>query len=65
MVRASVSDDGIGFDTDIESDGLGLDNMAERVERGLGSLFIDSADGRGTVVHVAFPIEPPGEDERT
>ncbi len=64
MVRASVSDDGIGFDTDVESDGLGLDNMAERVDRGLGSLFIDSADGRGTVVHVAFPIKPPREDER-
>ncbi|MEE8496969.1 MAG: GAF domain-containing sensor histidine kinase [Acidimicrobiia bacterium] len=63
-VRATISDDGIGFDTDIESEGLGLDNMAERVERALGSLFIDSAKGRGTVVHVAFPMKPPEEDVR-
>ncbi len=58
VVRASISDDGTGFDTDQESEGLGLDNMAERVERTLGSLFIDSVPGRGTVVHVAFPLQP-------
>ena len=58
VVRASISDDGIGFDTDDESEGFGLDNMAERVEQATGSLFIDSIVGRGTVVHVAFPMRP-------
>lgn len=58
VVRASISDDGIGFDTESESEGLGLDNLAERVERAMGSLFIDSTPGRGTVVHVAFPMQP-------
>jgi signal transduction histidine kinase len=55
-VRASISDTGIGFDTDVVSQGLGLRNMNERVERSKGSIFIDSAPGKGTVVHVAFPI---------
>jgi len=57
-VRASVSDDGSGFDTTIASEGLGLANISERVERTQGSLFIDSAPGRGTVLHVAFPLQP-------
>jgi len=56
VVRASISDDGIGFDTSGESEGLGLNNMAERVEESMGSLFIDSVPGRGTVVHIAFPL---------
>ena len=57
VVRASISDDGTGFDTDEVSDGFGLDNMAERVEGITGSLFIDSVPGRGTVIHVAFPLQ--------
>lgn len=59
-VRVSVSDDGSGFDTDQDSSGLGLDNMGERVDRVEGSLFIDSAPGRGTVVHASFPVTDPG-----
>jgi signal transduction histidine kinase len=63
LVRASISDDGVGFDTDSASEGLGLANIAERIDRALGSLFIDSAPGRGTVIHVAFPMRPdrPGK----
>jgi signal transduction histidine kinase len=56
MIRASVSDDGVGFNTDLDSSGLGLTNMAERVDKASGSIFIDSAPGRGTVVHIALPL---------
>jgi signal transduction histidine kinase len=59
LIRASVSDDGSGFDTDLDFDGLGLTNMAERVEKAEGSMFIDSAPGKGTIVHVAFPFADP------
>jgi signal transduction histidine kinase len=59
MVRASVSDNGVGFDTDDDSSGLGLVNMAERIEGNQGSMFIDSAPGRGTIVHVALPMSTP------
>ena len=54
-VRVSISDNGAGFDTDVDYEGLGLANMSERVDRSEGSLFIDSAPGRGTVVHASFP----------
>jgi signal transduction histidine kinase len=57
MIRATVSDDGAGFDTGAEYDGLGLDNIAARVEKALGSLFIDSAPGKGTIVHIALPLD--------
>lgn len=56
-VRASVSDNGRGFEPEAEHDGLGLANMNARVAAADGSLFIDSAPGRGTVVHVAFPLD--------
>lgn len=62
IVRASISDDGRGFDTDEASDGFGLANMAERIERSHGSLFIDSVPGKGTVIHVAMPIRPVAEE---
>lgn len=55
-VRASVSDDGAGFDTSLDSEGLGLANMSERVDQVEGSLFIDSVPGRGTIVHASFPV---------
>ena len=58
LVRVSISDDGIGFDTDEDSDGFGLANMTERIDRMHGSLFIDSAPGKGTVVHAALPLRP-------
>ena len=59
-VRISVSDDGTGFDTDTESDGFGLANMGERIDRVNGSMFIDSVPGRGTIVHASFPISVTG-----
>lgn len=55
-VRVSVSDDGVGFDTSVESTGFGLANMGERIERSQGSMFIDSVPGRGTVMHASFPV---------
>jgi signal transduction histidine kinase len=55
-VRVSVSDDGAGFDTDANSDGFGLANMSERIDRVDGSMFIDSVPGRGTIVHASFPV---------
>lgn len=56
LVRASISDNGVGFDTDSRSNGLGLSNMAERVDKAGGNLFIDSTPGKGTIVHVALPM---------
>jgi signal transduction histidine kinase len=50
-----VSDDGVGFDQDIETEGFGLAGMSERVELLTGQLAIDSSPGTGTTVIVSLP----------
>jgi signal transduction histidine kinase len=53
-VCLEITDDGIGFDPETagQSGGMGLRNMAERVERLGGELEIKSAPGSGTAVRV-------------
>jgi signal transduction histidine kinase len=64
-----ISDDGIGFkpkkllNDKYISDGLGMMNMQESVEKLNGSFQIDSSNNSGTVIIVAFPIELFTEDE--
>jgi len=53
-VSVRVADDGRGFPTGSVS-GHGLLGMRERVELLGGSLTVDSAAGRGTVVHARLP----------
>jgi two-component system sensor histidine kinase UhpB len=50
-----ISDDGRGFDPAQGSEGLGLIGMRERVAGLGGTLAIDSAAGRGTVISVELP----------
>ena len=56
-----ISDDGIGFKPTLlmnkkyVSDGMGLMNMQERVERLNGAFYIDSSHNNGTVISVEFP----------
>lgn len=58
-VRASVEDDGKGFDAAIaaESSGLGLKLIKERVEMLGGNFEIDSAVGQGVRVNITIPTE--------
>lgn len=58
MIRASISDDGSGFDPDGDHEGFGLVNMRDRVADLEGSIFIDSVPDAGTVVHLALPLRP-------
>lgn len=55
-VVVSVADDGRGFDPARARRGMGLANMATRVEAAGGSFTVDSAAGRGTVVRASFPL---------
>lgn len=56
QVRLQVIDDGSGFDEDAaQAKGMGLRNMRERMEGAGGSLFIDSALGRGTRLLAVWP----------
>jgi signal transduction histidine kinase len=54
----AVSDDGVGFDNTRDSNGTGLQGMADRIDAIGGSLEITSAPGEGTTVLGRVPVEP-------
>ena len=61
-VRCSIEDDGVGFDvravhSDCKRRGLGLIGMQERLNGIGGTLWIDSARGRGTRLLIQLPAE--------
>jgi signal transduction histidine kinase len=55
----SVSDDGVGFDPGTAPLGLGLQNMADRVEALGGSVEILSTPGEGTTLTGKIPLGDP------
>ncbi|MCB0837741.1 MAG: sensor histidine kinase [Bacteroidetes bacterium] len=52
----TIEDDGIGFDSRAEADGIGLKNIHDRVEDLKGTLTIDSVKGKGTSIFVEIPV---------
>jgi signal transduction histidine kinase len=56
QLRFTVRDDGAGFDAATETSGTGLRGMTDRLDAVGGSLSIDSAPGRGTVVEGRVPV---------
>ena len=50
-----IDDDGRGFDADVTSWGMGLQNLRERVESLGGLLEVESTPGEGTTVRATFP----------
>jgi signal transduction histidine kinase len=59
VIRASVQDDGHGFDPAQEK-GLGMIGMQERVVHLGGQLRVDSEPGRGTIVLFELPLREAG-----
>ena len=61
-IRASVGDDGIGFDppaqTRIEARRIGVRGMRDRLALIGGTLEVRSAPGRGTTIVARVPIDP-------
>lgn len=53
----SVSDDGIGFDTNQQNEGIGLKNIKQRVESLNGKFTIQSTRGKNTSINIAIPIQ--------
>jgi signal transduction histidine kinase len=51
-----VTDDGVGFDPDQVSRGLGLGGMADRLEAIGGRLDVRSSPGAGTTIAGVVPI---------
>jgi two-component system, NarL family, sensor histidine kinase DevS len=51
-----IDDDGVGFDVDGPSRGMGLENLRARVEGLGGALTIVSIAGEGTTIRAALPV---------
>lgn len=51
----SIADDGNGFDTSKNKKGIGLKNMASRVEEVKGEIIFSSEPDKGTTVNVKIP----------
>lgn len=56
VLSMMVQDDGKGFDTVIKQSGNGLRNMRERALAVHGTIAIDSAPGKGSIIKLLFMI---------
>jgi signal transduction histidine kinase len=52
----AIIDDGVGFDTHIASEGIGLKNLKKRSESLNGKIEIESSIGKGTAIKVHFSL---------
>jgi len=51
-----VQDNGKGFDSNAVQTGMGLENIRKRVESYGGKMFISSAQGKGTEIHIELEL---------
>ncbi|MDB5203174.1 MAG: hypothetical protein JWQ27_2583 [Ferruginibacter sp.] len=51
-----ITDNGIGFDTQARRKGIGLSNINSRAGLYKGQLIISSEEGKGTSLHIEFPM---------
>jgi signal transduction histidine kinase len=66
LVKASVQDNGVGFNThQVRSAGLGLVGMEERIRALNGTLSVSSSPAKGTVVSLALPLMPEKNEPRS
>ena len=63
QLELSVRDCGVGFDREraLESEGLGLTSMRERLKLVLGELSIQSQPGCGTLIRATVPLHISGK----
>jgi signal transduction histidine kinase len=55
-IAFNVQDDGCGFDTALQSTGMGLQNVRTRVDAFGGILHIDSRVGEGTEINIELNV---------
>jgi signal transduction histidine kinase len=56
-IRVEAKDNGGGFDPVKMHDGFGVQGMRERVNEMGGSITIQSADGKGTMISIVLPLK--------
>ena len=57
QLKVAVSDDGIGFDPAVKTNGLGLAGLKERINSLGGDFSLKTAKGTGTSVVMLLPME--------
>jgi len=55
-LQVQITDDGIGFDTTVKHNGLGLKNIATRAAVHNGKLLLQSSPGNGCSLSIQFPL---------
>ncbi len=55
-VRLTIVDDGIGFDVEARSHGLGLASLGERCRMLSATLKLSSVSGGGTTIRIEYPL---------
>ena len=53
----SIEDNGVGFDTHVTKNGIGLENIKRRVQVFNGTFSIQALAGKGCKLDVQFPID--------
>jgi signal transduction histidine kinase len=51
-----IEDNGVGFDVNGDKKGIGLKNIASRVQKLKGSFRIDTVPNKKTVIHIIVPV---------
>ena len=54
-INIIIEDDGIGFDTSLDYEGLGMRSLISRVKHLNGRIEIDSRIGEGTSITINIP----------
>ena len=52
----SIKDDGVGFDPEVKAKGIGLKNIASRVDFYSGTMKIVSSPGNGCSIDITIPL---------
>jgi PAS domain S-box-containing protein len=56
QVHIVIKDNGVGFDPKVTANGIGLRNIANRVELLKGKMHIQTAPGKGCTMHLYIPV---------
>ena len=56
-LHVTIMDDGVGFDTNKKSKGIGLQNITSRVESCKGTFELKSKPGKGTTITIDLPFK--------
>lgn len=58
-LEITITDDGVGYDSGTEREGVGVNNVRERLQLAYegSTISIESAPGRGTLVRIQIPLK--------